>query len=438
MHLPSRAEELVALEAVEWSIRRLTHRATPLPPLKPEALPDITTGGIGVRGAWRLLRDVILPSAFPTDHPSYLSFIPGAPSVASVLTDIVVSAAGVYAGSELEAGSVVHAERAALRWLADLAGLPPEAHGTFVSGGTVANLSALVTARDHARASLGRSASVVITGPSSHSSIAAAARVMDRSVFAVGAAEEPLSGGDVESAFESVGLDEVCAVVATAGSTNTGVVDDLASLSEVCARHGVWLHVDAAYGGGALLSPRTKPLFAGLGRADSITINPHKWLFVPFDCAGVLYRDPDKAKASLMQRGPYLDAVDDGDNPSDYAFQLTRRARGLPLWASLIANGTEAYVAAVERCLDLAQHAAMMIRASASLDLLRNPNLSIVVFRRRGWDTADYQAWSRFAMSSGLGLVTMTRFLGEPALRLCFVNPLTKETTIDRIVDSLA
>lgn len=438
MHLPSLMDERVAGDLLQWVVHRLAHRATTLPSAALGQLPEIASAGHGVESAWAVLRDEVLPTSVPSDHPGYLAFIPGAPSVAAVLADIAVSAAAVYAGSELEAGAVVGAERAALRWLADLAGLPAEAHGTFVSGGTVANLSALVAARRDARLRRSPSASVILAGRSAHSSVAAAASVMD--CVLVSCSEDPdarLTAAHIEEALATLGTDRIVAVVATAGTTNAGVVDELDAIARTCHRHGVWFHVDAAYGGGGLLSSRTRPLFTGIGEADSVTIDPHKWFFTPFDCAAVVYRDPQRAKPALMQRAPYLDVVDDGDNPSDYAIQLTRRARGIPLWLSLIANGTQAYVDAVERCLDLTTYAAQTITGMPCLELLMEPSLSIVLFRRRGWQQADYAAWSQRAIVSGLGLITPTIVRGDPALRLCFVNPLTDKSGIDRILASL-
>ncbi len=165
-------------------------------------------------------------------------------------------------------------------------------------------------------------------------------------------------------------------IVATAGATNTGVIDDLEGVAGVCAEFGAWLHVDAAYGGAALLAERARPLFAGIEHADSVTIDPHKWLFTPFDCAAVLYRDPELARASHAQRAPYLDVVAGPhyDNPADYALHLSRRARGLPLWMSLVAHGRQAYARSVTACLDLADHAVERIADSGCLSLAAPPH----------------------------------------------------------------
>jgi glutamate/tyrosine decarboxylase-like PLP-dependent enzyme len=229
---------------------------------------------------------------------------------------------------------------------------------------------------------------------------------------------------------------DVVAVVATAGATNTGAVDELDEIARVCRAHSVWLHVDAAYGGAALLSDRTRPAFAGIELADSVTIDPHKWLFTPFDCAAVIYREPDLARASHTQTAPYLDAVQgiDHDNPADYALHLSRRPRGLPLWMSLVAHGTDAYRRSVEMCLDRAEYAAACVRRSDVLALVAEPSLSIVAFERLGWSRADYARWSLSARRRGLGLITPTAIAGRDALRFCFVNPQTTPADIDLLL----
>lgn len=403
-------------------------------------LPAISANGIGTASAWQVLREQVLTTAFPTDHPRYLAFVGGAASVSSVLADMAVSAAGVYAGSQLEAGAVVSAERAALRWLADLVGMPPQAHGAFVSGGSMANLSALVVARNAARGRIRkRRPDVIVAGASGHSSLTSAAAVMGCRVVTAGEPDRPLRAADVRKALRRVKARRVIAVAATAGATNTGAIDDLTGIAQLCAEHGLWLHVDAAYGGAALLSERTRDRFAGIELADSVTIDPHKWLFTPFDCGAVLYREPALARATHAQTAAYLDVVSEPhhDNPSDYALHLSRRARGLPLWMSLLAHGSAAYRRSIEACLDVADYAARRIRTSDLLTLAAEPSLSVVVFQCRGWRAADYAEWSERARRAGLGLITPTTVFGEPAFRFCFVNPQTSTADVDLVLGEL-
>lgn len=414
-------------------------RSTPAPPApSAAALPQVTAAGIGIQATWDAVRDVLLPTSFPTDHPRYLAFVGGSPTPAAIIVDAALSAASVYGGSELEAGDVVAAEKVAIRWLCDVIGYPEQAHGVFVSGGSLANLSALVAARHERSAPGGGIPGVIVASASAHSSVRAAASIMGCTVLTAGSPDRPLSAQDLDQVLDGLDAGDVVAVVANAGATNTGAVDELEAIAACCTRRGIWLHVDAAYGGAALLAPSRRRHFAGIQHADSITIDPHKWLFTPFDCAAVLYLDPAVAKAAHRQRADYLDVVhEDDDNPADYAVHLTRRARGLPVWASLVANGTDAYVDAVEQCLSTADYAAKQIEWSEQLALVTEPHLSVVLFRRLGWSAQDYARWSERIRTSGMALVTPTTFAGEPVLRLCFVNPLTSTADVDLILNTL-
>lgn len=428
----------VLQDLAAWVAGRREH-PVPVRPSRTSHLPAVTASGIGVEATWAALRDVVLPTTFPTDHPRYLAFVGGTPTPAAIIADAAMSAASVYGGTELEAGDVVAAERVAIRWLCDVVGYPDQSHGVFVSGGSIANLSALVTARHGRVTPSGGLPRIIVAGAAAHSSVRAAAAIMGCEVVVAGSPDHPLGRADLAPVLAGLDPDDVVAVVATAGATNTGAVDDLADLAACCADHGTWLHVDAAYGGAALLAPSARDELAGIERADSVTIDPHKWLFTPFDCAAVLYLDPTLARAAHRQRADYLDVVNeaDDDNPADYAVHLTRRARGIPVWASLVANGTDAYVDAVECCLAVAGHAAKRIEASPLLELATQPHLSVVLFRRTGWGPEDYARWSEQARTSGLALVTPTTYAGETVLRLCFVNPLTTTDDVDLVLESL-
>jgi L-2,4-diaminobutyrate decarboxylase len=430
-------ERQVLGELADWIVDRRAHPVL-LPPGQGAELPTVTRSGIGIRATWRILRDVLLPTSFPTDHPRYLAFVGGSPTPAAVIADAALSAAAVYGGSELEAGDVVAAERVAMRWLCDVVGYPETAHGVFVSGGSLANLSALVAARHGRVAADGGLPDVIVISASAHSSIRSAAGIMGCRVITVGSPDHPMGAADLTAVLDTLDSRDVVAVVANAGATNTGAIDALAEISECCEVRGIWMHVDAAYGGAALLSPARREQFDGIQHADSVTIDPHKWLFTPFDCAAVIYLDPTLARAAHQQRAVYLDVVDDeDDNPADYAAHLTRRARGLPVWASLVANGTDAYVDAVETCLAVAGYAAKQVEASSHLELVTEPQLSVVLFRRVGWGSEQYDAWSAQLQGDGTALVTPTTYEGEPVLRLCFVNPLTSTDDVDLVLNTL-
>jgi glutamate/tyrosine decarboxylase-like PLP-dependent enzyme len=249
---------------------------------------------------------------------------------------------------------------------------------------------------------------------------------------------ERLTGESVAVALDNLGP-RVFAVAATAGSTNLGLIDDLDDVASACDRAGVWLHVDAAYGGAALAAPSVRHRFDGIERADSFIVDPHKWLFAPFDACALLYREPELARRCHAQHASYLDILNEhGDwNPSDFAVHLSRRARGIPFWLSLAAYGTTAYAAAVEGCLAVARNGARLVEAAPHLDLVGEPELSIVAFRRTGWSAADYRGWSRNMLASGRALVVPSEHDGEPILRICIVNPRTTVDDIALLVESL-
>jgi glutamate/tyrosine decarboxylase-like PLP-dependent enzyme len=233
--------------------------------------------------------------------------------------------------------------------------------------------------------------------------------------------------------------DGVFAVVATAGTTNLGIVDDLAGIADVAAEQGWWLHVDGAYGGAGLAAPSVRELFAGVERADSFIVDPHKWLFAPFDCCALIYRDPVQARAAHTQHASYLDPVNvEGEwNPSDFAIQLTRRARGLPFWFSLAVHGTDAYVEAIERTLAVTRAGADLIREREHVRLLIEPQLSVLVFERIGWDAGDYARWSSRVLADQLGFVTPTKHAGRVCTRFAIVNPLTTADDLALLLDSM-
>jgi len=454
MHSFDESTDELAWQIFRYALNRV--RLDPPPLDGPRSAEDlaaavgatITAEGLGGTRALQLFTDELAPSCISTDHQRYLSFVPNAPTEAAVLFDVVVGASSLYGGSWLEGAGAVHAENEALRWLADLVGLPPSAGGVFVSGGTAGNLSALVAARHHARSrrhaqhkrDSGPVRWGVVASATAHSSIAAAAAVMDVEIVpAETNSERKLTGAAVSKALASAPAD-VCvfAVVATAGSTNLGIVDDLATVSAMCAENDTWFHVDAAYGGAALAAPSVRDRFAGIERSDSVVIDPHKWLFAPYDCAALLYREPEIARRAHAQHAGYLEPLEGaGWNPSDYAHVLTRRARGLPLWFSLATHGTRAYSEAVEHTIELAREIATVIAADDRFELVVEPELSVVAFRRRGWDTSQYDEWSRRLLESGQAFVTPTTVDGETALRFCIVSPRTTLNGLREILDTL-
>jgi glutamate/tyrosine decarboxylase-like PLP-dependent enzyme len=369
-----------------------------------------------------------------------LAYIPAAPTRTAIAFDLATSAANIFAGVWEAGAGAIHAENEALAWLVALLGWPPESGGAFVSGGTMGNLSALVTARETMAARRGgRPAAgwTLACSSEAHSSIRGAARVLDVGVVEVPTDERGhLTGPALRATLAE--HPEVFAVVASAGTTNAGIVDDLSGVADACAEAGVWLHVDGAYGGAALAAPSVRRLFDGIERADSFIVDPHKWLFAPYDCCALLYRDPRTARAAHSQHASYLDAIDrEAWNPADLATHLSRRARGLPFWFSLAVHGTDRYRAAVEASLATARTVAAGIAARGHLALVAPPELSVVMFERQGWSPADYRAWSRKAALDGSILCVPTMWRGRTVLRLAFVNPETDPDRVLEVLDSL-
>lgn len=444
-------EEIDALAAkiLEYSLVRLK-KDPPLDgpwtydELYAEVGETITENGIGGEKALDLFKHVLSQACISTDHPRYLAFIPSAPTESSNLFDLVVGASALYGGSWLEGAGAVFAENQALRWISDLAGLPQTSGGVFVQGGTVGNLSALVAARHHARTQHHNVERWVIAcSNEAHSSIKSAAEVMDVEVLSIPTDHEHRLQGDTVATY----VDEfhanypgkkVFAIVATAGTTNLGIIDDLDGIGEVANSREIWYHVDGAYGLAALASPKTRPLFSGVERADSLIVDPHKWLFAPFDACALIYRNPEIARRAHTQQAGYLETLEKGEwNPSDYAIHLTRRVRGLPFWFSLAAHGTKKYAEAMDKTMQVAHDAAQLIKEHPNLELLVEPELSIVAFTRSGWRKEDYQRWSDKLLNDQIGFVTPSSHEGEPILRFAIVNPWTSITDIKVILATL-
>jgi len=440
--------EALAQEVLAYSLDRLKND----PPLDgPRTAEDlfsevgntITARGLGGHHALEVFTSVLAKACISTDHPRNLAFIPSAPSEYANLFDLVVGASALYGGSWQEGAGAVFAENQALRWLSDLAGLPQSAGGVFVQGGTMGNLSALVVARAEARKKHPQATRWVIAcSEEAHSSIVTAANVMDVDVLKVPvAANGKLMGLAVATAIDGLHTttsSRVFAVVATSGTTNLGIIDDLKGIGAAAHDRGIWFHVDGAYGLAALCAPSVREKFDGVEEADSFIVDPHKWLFAPFDACALIYREPELARAVHSQHASYLDTLKDGAwSPSDYAIQLTRRTRGLPFWFSLAAHGTDAYTDAMEHTITVAQAAAELVRAHPHLELICEPELSIVAFIRKGWEAKDYNNWSDQLLADQVGFIPPSSHHGQPILRFAIVNPWTKVSDIEMILSRL-
>ena len=448
MHEFTAEVEALAQEILAYSLDRLKNN----PPLDgPRTSEDlfnevgntITSRGLGGHQALEIFTSVLAKACISSDHPRNLAFIPSAPSEYASLFDLVVGASALYGGSWQEGAGAVYAENQAIRWLSDLAGMPQSAGGVFVQGGTIGNLSALVVARAQARKKFPESTRWVIAcSEEAHSSIVIAAQVMDVDILKVPVARDgKLMGRAVATAIDELHLVQnkrVFAIVATSGTTNLGIIDDLKGISTAARERGIWFHVDGAYGLAALCAPSVRAHFDGIETADSFIVDPHKWLFAPYDACALVYREPELARAVHSQQASYLDTLKDGAwSPSDYAIQLTRRTRGLPFWFSLAAHGTDAYAQAIERTITVAHAAAELVRKHPHLELLCEPELSIVAFTRTGWTATDYQNWSDKLLDDQIGFIPPSSHNGNPILRFAIVNPWTTISDIEMIIDRL-
>lgn len=449
MHTISEESLKLREQIIRYAVERMDLDPAPLDAPQTKAWLDknvpqtITENGLGGEAALQVFGELLAPATISTDHPNFLSFIPNAPSEAATFFDLVVSASSIYGGSWMEGSGAVYAENQVLEFLAQEAGLPKGAGGLFVQGGTLGNLSALVTAREVAKdkgvALTSGQRWAAVCSSEAHSSLKAVAKVMDIELIKAPVDEfGKLTGEAVATAISNTSHLAFC-VVATTGTTNFGIVDRIDEVATVTKAQNIWLHVDGAYGLAGILDPETKDLFKGIEHCDSFIVDPHKWLYAPFDACALVYREPKKARDAHMQKGEYLEALNESPdhNPADYGFGLTRRVRGLPLWFSMATHGVAAYRDAIALNNQLAKRIAKEISSRSYLTLLREPELSVVVFERNGWSQADYDNWSQKLLLSGFAFVLPSSHKGRPNLRFAIINPKTSFEDLVAILDSL-
>jgi aromatic-L-amino-acid/L-tryptophan decarboxylase len=368
-------------------------------------------------------------------HPGYFAFIPASSTFAGALGDLIAAALDIDVGSWMSAAGPSQLELVVLDWFKSWIGYPPEAEGILVSGGSAANITALACARE-SLVGAGSDSAVAYVTDQTHSSVARAARLIgfrpdQLRVLPTDAAHrlrvDALTGA-VE-ADRQAGLQPLI-VVANAGATNTGAVDPLHALADFCHAHGLWLHVDAAYGGFASLSERGRGDLAGIERADSVTLDPHKWLYQPIECGSVLVRDGSRLREAFTISPDYLaDYKSDEVNFADLGLQLTRGARALKIWLSINHFGLDAFRQAVDRAIDLAHLAEQRVRESDALELMSPASLGIVCFRRRFDGVDDEHTIAQLNSelvqgfeATGRGLLSSTKLHGRYAVRLCVMN----------------
>jgi aromatic-L-amino-acid decarboxylase len=360
----------------------------PQPPLLDEPLPE---SGAPLEELLALVIDDLTPPSYNSAGPGYLGFIPGGGLFAAALADLLADSLNRYVTVWQAAPGLAQVEAQVLTWFCRLVGLPGGSGGYLASGGSVANLMALVAARTDRLPAEFLNGTLYCSDQVHHSVLKAAglAGFPDRSVRRI--PSDGLFRMRQDALAECVDRDRreglaPFLVVACAGTTNTGAVDDLPACAELARREGLWLHVDGAYGGFFALTERGRKRLAGIERADSVTLDPHKALFLPFGTGCLLVRDPQTLRRAHRGRGEYMPPRMAGANridPCDLSPELSRDFRGLRVWLALKLHGAAAFREQLDEKLDLALWAEERLRETDGIEIVAAPQLTVVAFRLR-------------------------------------------------------
>ena len=450
-------EEMLALaeRATELVVERLERlpgepawrgaKRSELEPLLREPAPE--EGRPALEVLERATRDV-LPVASRVDHPRFFAFVPGSATWPGVIADFLCGGHNTFQGTWLSASGPSQIELVVLDWFREWIGYPESAGGIFTSGGSAASLDAFVAAREAAGAP---ERGTVYMSDQSHSALVRAATIVGiRPERVRKIASDRYYRIDLEALRRKVDEDRAAgfvpvAVCANAGATNTGAVDPLPALAEYCAGERIWLHVDAAYGGFAVLTAKGRQLLAGLERADSIAMDPHKWLFQPFEAGCLMVKDVARLEATFKVQPEYLQDAQWGPehaNFSDRGLQLTRQFRALKVWMSIQTFGLAAFRRAVEKGMELAERAEAYVRDSDLLEIANPASLGVVCFRYhpRGSDypperleSLNRRVQAR-VIETGTAMMSSTRLRGSYSLRFCILN---HQTTWQDVLETL-
>jgi glutamate/tyrosine decarboxylase-like PLP-dependent enzyme len=387
----------------------------------------------------------VAPNAFQLDHPRFFAFIPSAPNFAGILAEALVAGTNVFAGTWLESSGPSQVELVVIDWFKEMLGLPEETGGLLVSGGSVANLTALAAARHKALSDQAQDAVVYLTDQT-HASV-------ERGLRLLGFKASQLRRIPTDAAYRmdpaslaaSIQQDRKeglrpFAVVASAGTTNTGAVDPLAEVADVAAEYSLWFHVDAAYGGFAALTQRGKKLLAGIERADSVVLDPHKWLYCPFEAGCVILRQAQTLRETFRIMPDYMRDVAREEreiNFCDYGLQLTRSFRALKVWMTVKTIGARRIRAVVDQCLDLAEYAAQLFAQSPRLTVFTQPQLGVFTFQyspekipasphdaKQFLNRVNENLQARIIAGRRL-MISSTQLRGRHVLRCCILNHST-------------
>jgi glutamate/tyrosine decarboxylase-like PLP-dependent enzyme len=396
----------------------------------------------------------IAAHALHTKHPRFFAFVPGAPAFPAVLGDWLCAATNFFAGVWKEAPGPTQIEIVVLDWFKQLLGYPDSAGGILTGGGSEANLTALAVAREPLKWEE-RGRAVLYVAEQRHWSIDRAAKILGFRPDQV----RPLHAAadlrmDPRDLARAVAADRAAgklpwAVVCNAGATNTGTIDPLDGLAEVCAAQRLWLHVDAAYGWPAVLTAEGRQLLKGIESADSLTLDPHKWFAQPFEAGCVLVRERRRLTETFALRPHYMQDVEpqaDEINFADQGIALSRRFKALKIWLSVQVLGLNWFRRLVEHCCGLAAYAEARLRSSSVFEILHPRQLSIVAFayvppgRRPApleIDRINLEVVEAL-LASGVAFISSTQLHGRVALRFCFVNWRTTAADVDTTIDLLA
>lgn len=434
--------------------RTLPQGAVWTPPDSP-ALEQYVRGGIAEKPlGWSTvlegMQKFILSSQAHLAHPRFFAFVSNPNNFVSCLGDLLVSAHNPFAGSWLEGSGAQTIERALTQWFAREIGLPNTAGGIFLSGGSISNLAAIAVAREVHFGCRDWRHGVAYFSDQTHSSIERALRILGFSKSQIrmlpsteNSVLSPRTFAEQVRIDRNLDLVPFC-LVANAGTTNTGAVDPLPDLSDLCREEGIWLHVDGAYGGAAVLCPEGKTRLNGIDRADSVTIDPHKWLFQPYDCSILLVREAADLKKAFHTGAEYLQDARGDWNLWDYGPELTRPFRALKLWFSLQTFGAGTFRDGISRGFALARRAEARIRSLPNAQILSPANMAVVTFRfapqnvpHGALDDLNAEIAKR-CMTRGFAFIVSTQVAKNTALRVCTINPRTTELDIDETVQHLA
>ena len=386
------------------------------------------------------------------NHPRFFGFVPGPASCVSWLGDIMTSAYNIHAGGSKLAPTVNVIEQNVIRWMNDLAGFGSKAGGIFVSGGSMANITALTAARDRKLNEQTLHQGVAYVSSQTHSSVQKGLRV-------IGITSSRIRKIEVDDQYRMrVDLLEkaVCedlnrglipfAVIATAGTTNTGSVDPLNAIADLCQKYDLWMHVDGAFGGSVLVSRHHRDLLSGVERADSLSWDAHKWLFQTYGCAAVLVRDVNDLKRSFCVSPEYLKDLETENgalNMYDIGIELTRPARGLKLWLTLQVLGSDLMGSAVDQGFRLAQQAQQIIEKKKDWEVVAPAQMAMLNFRYAPQDLDEGQRdrinekISSCLNETGVAALFTTILKGKTVIRFCAIHPETTTQDLQMTFDLL-